>query len=328
VLEDSDAWAVDDGDGANGAGGVGGAGASWVDSSVYMSYTPRAGPSMDVRAVKERGYGVHGHGGDDDIEGSGFNSFAQAARDATMDLTNDDTAKAFGVPTRSKLRWDKKQGKYVARANDDDGSRVQGGKGGGKMIRGESGVKIAASFQSGRFDKWRKANRVGRLPQVGEAERSGLARQVQNPTAGGSAPGAGGRGGFNAGPGTGRFMHKKELAPKEADKFRDDYHVQKKRVAEARENRVGRFKDGEGSYREVKGTDDVRKARKIMEQKRLKNARPARDGGGRGGSRGGGRSSGGGRSGGGGGGGGRGRGGGRGGGIRGGRGGGRGRGYV
>ncbi|KIH91687.1 ATP-dependent RNA helicase DDX54/DBP10 [Sporothrix brasiliensis 5110] len=302
VLENADAWAVDNGEGDTDVGGAGAA--SWVDSSVYMSYTPRAGPSMDARAVEERGYGVHGRGGDDDMD-SGFNSFAQAARDATMDLTNDDTAKAFGVPTRTKLRWDKKQGKYVARANDEDGSRVQGGKGGGKMIRGESGVKIAASFQSGRFDKWRKANRLGRLPQVGDAERSGLARQVQNPAAGGSGPG--GRGGFNAGPGTGRFMHKKELAPKEADKFRGNYHVQKKRVTEARENRVGRFKDGEGSYREVKGMDDVRKARKVMEQKKLKNARPARDGG-----RGGGRS---------GGGGGRGRGGGRGGGGRGGRGG-------
>ncbi|CAK7567395.1 MAG: ATP-dependent RNA helicase dbp10 [Sporothrix epigloea] len=287
VLEESDAWAVD---------GEGSKGASWVDSSVFMSYTPRTGPSMGARAVEERGYGVHGRGGDDDGEGSGFNSFAAAARDATMDLTNDDTAKAFGVPTRSKLRWDKKQGKYVARANDEDGSRVQGGKGGGKMIRGESGVKIAASFQSGRFDRWRKSNRLGRLPQVGETERSGLARQVQTPIPG--AGGASGRGGFNAGPGTGRFMHKKELAPKEADKFRDNYQIQKKRVAEARENRVGRFKDGEGSYTEVKDMDHVRKSRKIMEQKRLKNARPARDGsssrgggrggGGRGGGRGGG----------------------------------------
>ncbi|CAK7228153.1 ATP-dependent RNA helicase dbp10 [Sporothrix bragantina] len=295
VLEAEDAWAVD---------GEGSKNASWVDSSVFMSYTPRTGPSMGARAVEERGYGVHGRGGDDDGEGSGFNSFAAAARDATMDLTNDDTAKAFGVPTRSKLRWDKKQGKYVARANDEDGSRVQSGKGGGKMIRGESGVKIAASFQSGRFDKWRKANRLGRLPQVGEAERSGLARQVQNPLPG--AGGANGRGGFNAGPGTGRFMHKKELAPKEADKFRDNYEIQKKRVAEARENRVGRFKDGEGSYTEVKDMDHVRKNRKILEQKRLKNARPARDGGSSRGGSGGGRGRGGGRGGGGRGGGGRG----------------------
>ena len=273
VLENEDAWAV--GDGAS-------KGASWVDNSVYMSYTPRTGPSMDARMVEERGYGVHGRGGDDDPSSFGFNSFAAAARDATMDLTNDDTAKAFGVPTQSKMRWDKKSGKYVARANDDDGSRAQAG-GGGKMIRGESGVKIAASFQSGRFDRWKRTNRVGRMPQVGEAERAGLARQVAVTHAGADAPN------FRAGPGTGRFMHKKEQAPKEADKFRDDYDVRKKRVAEAREKRIGRFQDGEGSHREVKGADDIRKARKEQEQRRLKNGRPARDGGDSGGRGGGGR---------------------------------------
>ncbi len=50
-----------------------------------------------------------------------------------MDLTNDEGAKAFGLPTRSKMRWDKKQSKYVARANDEDGTK------GAKMVRGESG---------------------------------------------------------------------------------------------------------------------------------------------------------------------------------------------
>ncbi|EPE10142.1 atp-dependent rna helicase dbp10 [Ophiostoma piceae UAMH 11346] len=230
VLEDEDAWAV--GDGAS-------KGASWIDNSVYMSYTPRTGPSMDARMIEERGYGVHGRGGDDDPSSFGFNSFAAAARDATMDLTNDDTAKAFGVPTQSKMRWDKKSGKYVARANDDDGSRAQAG-GGGKMIRGESGVKIAASFQSGRFDRWKRTNRVGRMPQVGESERAGLARQVAVTHAGADAPN------FRAGPGTGRFMHKKEQAPKEADKFRDDYDVRKKRVAEAREKRGGGGRGGRG----------------------------------------------------------------------------------
>jgi ATP-dependent RNA helicase DDX54/DBP10 len=57
--------------------------------------------------------------------------------DAAMDLTNDDGAKAFGAPTRAKMRWDKKQSKYVSCANDDNGSR------GAQMIRGESSVKMA-----------------------------------------------------------------------------------------------------------------------------------------------------------------------------------------
>lgn len=220
--------------------------ASFQDSEVFMSYTPRT-----VNTAEERGYGVH----------SGSNAlprqtnFVEAARDVTMDLTNDEGAKNFGVPTRARMRWDKKAAKYVSRDNDDDGSRSNSA--GKRMIRGESGVKIAASFQSGRFDKWRKAQRLGRLPRVGEAERRG-----------GNTTGAE-EGGV-------RYRHKQEKAPKEADKFRDDYHVRKKRVAEAKEKRVGRFKDGAGSRKEIKSADDIRKARVLKERRKAKNARPSR----------------------------------------------------
>ncbi|KAM4057018.1 DEAD/DEAH box helicase [Hirsutella rhossiliensis] len=210
----------------------------WRDSQMFMSYTPRT-----TNAAEERGYGVHSGG-----RGS---SFVEAARDATMDLGDDETAKAFGQPTRAKMRWDAKGKKYVSRENDEDGSR------GARMIVGESGVKIAASFQSGRFDKWRRAQRVGRLPHVGEAERPG-------------AQGGGG-GGLPSGR---RFKHTQEKAPKEADKYRDDFRVRKKRVDEAREKRVGRFKDGMGSKKELKGIHDIRKARQEKERRQAQNARP------------------------------------------------------
>lgn len=167
-----------------------------------------------------------------------------------MDFTNDDTAKAFGQPTRSKLRWDAKGKKYVSRENDEDGSK------GSKLIMGESGVKIAASFASGRFDRWKREQRMGRLPRVGEAEKMG-----------------GQAGGISSGP---RYKHKQERAPKEADKFRDDFEVRKKRVDTARENRVGRFKDGMGSKKELKGAEDIRRSRKETQRKKEKNARPAR----------------------------------------------------
>jgi ATP-dependent RNA helicase DDX54/DBP10 len=216
---------------------------SFQDPEIFMSYTPRT-----TNAAEERAYGVNS---------GGTTQFVEAARDAAMDLNNDEGAKAFGLPTRSKLRWDKRHSKYVARANDDDGSR------GAKMIRGESGVKIAASFQSGRFDKWRRANKLGRLPGVGEAEKSNLVRNFN---------GGGGPGGGN----NGHYKHKQEKAPKDADKFRDDYHVRKKRVAEAREKRVGKYKDGEGSRRELKSATDIRKARQVAERKREKNARPVK----------------------------------------------------
>lgn len=234
---------------------------SYQDSEVFMSYTPRT-----VNAAEERGYGVHTGG---DGRGGGAN-FVEAARDATMDLTNDEGAKNFGLPTRSNMRWDKKAAKYVSRENDDDGSRAAAG-GSKRMIRGESGVKIAASFQSGRFDKWRRAQRLGRMPRVGDFEKRGFNTfSGGNTNGGGGEPGAGGKGG-NV-----RYRHKQEKAPKEADKYRDDYHERKKRVADAREKRVGRFKDGAGSRKEVKSAEDIRKARVVKEQRKAKNARPSR----------------------------------------------------
>ncbi|CAG9997521.1 unnamed protein product [Clonostachys byssicola] len=208
----------------------------WRDSEVFMSYTPRT-----INSAEERGYGVH--------SGGAGSSFVEAARDATMDFTNDETAKSFGVPTRSKMRWDSKSRKYVSRDNDEDGSK------GAKMVVGESGVKIAASFQSGRFDRWKRAQRIGKMPRVGELERPGASGQL---------------------PSGARYKHKQEKAPKEADKYRDDFRVRKKRVDEAREKRIGRFRDGDGSKKEIKGITDIRKARDEKDRRKAKNARPSK----------------------------------------------------
>jgi len=212
---------------------------SFADPEVYMSYTPRT-----TSLAEEHAYGVHSGG----VRSS---NFVEAARDATMDLTNDEGAKGFGLPSRPKYRWDKRHSKYVSTANDDDGSK------GVKMIRGESGVKIAASFKSGRFEKWRQQHRLGRLPQVGEMEKANLVRNFSLPS----------------GP---RFKHKQMKAPKEADKWRDDYEVRKKRVAEAKEKRIGKFKDGEGNRRELKTESDIRKAKELKERRKEKNARPSK----------------------------------------------------
>ncbi|CZR63451.1 probable ATP-dependent RNA helicase dbp10 [Phialocephala subalpina] len=218
---------------------------SWKDSENFMSYTPKT-----INTAEERGYGVHSGSYNTASQNS---NFVEAARGLTMDLTNDDGAKNFAEPARAKgMRWDKKNSKYVARANDEDGSK------GKKMIRGESGQKIAASFQSGRFDRWRKAHKVDRLPRTGEVEK----------------PGAGA--GVGRGFGT-RYKHKMEKAPKEADKYRDDYHVRKKRVDEAKEKRIGKFVEGSGK-KEVKSTEDIRKDRKLQERRKAKNARPTKKG--------------------------------------------------
>lgn len=163
-----------------------------------------------------------------------------------MDLNNDELSRGFAEPTRARMRWDKKSKNYVARANDDDGSK------GTRMIRGESGAKIAASFRSGTFDEWRKKHKVGRM-RTGETE-SQSATSLPN-----SRP----------------WKHKAEKAPKQADRYRDDYHVQKRRVNEAKEKRIGQFRDGAGKS-ELKGVDDIHKQRTLKEQRRKKNARPSK----------------------------------------------------
>lgn len=213
------------------------------DSDFFMSYTP-----SNINMAEDRGYGVH-------TGGEGRNShFVEAARGATMDLSMDDS-KAFAAPSKAGgLRWDKKGKKYVSRVNDEDGSK------GAKMITGESGLKIAASFRSGRFDSWRKANKIDVLPRVGELERAGSGNWRHGNGMDGH-----------------RFKHKAERAPKEADKYRDDYEVRKKRVEEAKEKRVGKYSQGKGKN-EIRGVEDVRKNRELEQKRKDKNARPSKKG--------------------------------------------------
>ncbi|KAI9884826.1 MAG: ATP-dependent RNA helicase dbp10 [Watsoniomyces obsoletus] len=218
---------------------------SWKDTEHFMGYTPAS-----INPNEERAYGVHS--GSSSAISKGTN-FIEMARRATVELTNDEGATGLGAPSRGGLRWDKKSKKYVARANDEDGSK------GAKTIRSESGQKIAASFRGGRFDAWRKNNKIGRVPRVGEKESTS-----QTPS---TIPGR-------------RFRHRQERAPKDADKFRDDYPQQKRRVKEAKEKRIGRFQEGSGRN-ELRSVDDVRKQRKLKERRRQKNARPSKRSSGR-----------------------------------------------
>lgn len=204
----------------------------WRSDEFFMSYLPKE------NAAEEKAYGVQG--GD-----AGNTNFMSAARSAEMSLVNDEI-QGFADASKPRMRWDKKSKKYVSRANDEDGSK------GAKMIKGESGQKIAASFRSGRFDDWRKANKV-KMQRVGEMEAPNRSTQ------------------FNSnGP---RYKHKAEKAPKQADRYRDNYHEQKKRVQDAKEKRIGHFADG-GAKSELKDVDTVRKERRVQEKRKEKNARP------------------------------------------------------
>ncbi|KAL4925109.1 ATP-dependent RNA helicase DBP10 [Aspergillus undulatus] len=212
---------------------------SFQNPEYFMSYTP-----ANTSLAEDRAYGVH----------SGTNAnFASATRDAAMDLQADEGGRGFGEP-RTMMRWDKRHKKYVARQNDEDGSK------GTKLVRGESGAKIASSFRSGRFDAWKRGKRMGRLPRVGEAETPGAGIEFGGGYAGGK-----------------RFRHRNEKAPKAADPLRGDYEKMKKKGEAAKEraaNKVGGMLPGGKS--EIRNTDDIRKARKLKQKRREKNARPSR----------------------------------------------------
>ena len=201
-------------------------------SDFFMAYTPTTS-----NLAEDRAYGVHS-GSNAKVDHSNF--FA-AAQGVSMDLAGDDGG---GVAEPSRLkRWDKKARKYVTPADQD---KRKGDEVGKRFIRSESGQKIAASFRSGRFDAWKKANKVVKMPRVGENEKS--------------MP----RGGTDGGR---RFKYNSQRAPKAADKYRDDFHKKRKKSEKARQDR----RDGGGDGpRELKGSEAVGKARRDKEKRRAK----------------------------------------------------------
>ncbi|KAF9885880.1 ATP-dependent RNA helicase dbp10 [Aspergillus nanangensis] len=212
---------------------------SFQNPEYFMSYTPN-----DTNLAEDRGYGVH--------TGTNVN-FTQASRSVTMDIQADEGSRGFAEPRQMK-RWDKRHKKYVSVQNDEDGSK------GTHLVRGESGAKIAASFRSGRFDRWRKGKRLGRMPRVGEAEDTTIAR------------------GLNSHMGGKRFRHNKDQAPKAADPLREDFYKKRKKNDAAKERNLSQTGGAASTGKKggLNSTDDIRKARNLQQKRREKNARPSK----------------------------------------------------
>ncbi|CAI5758803.1 unnamed protein product [Candida verbasci] len=160
-------------------------------------------------------------------------SFVNDAQQATFDLDNDDKIQK----NSQVMKWDKKKGKYINSKSTDK-----------KYIISESGVKIPATYKSGKFDEWKKQRNLKSSNSVIEQDNNGQ-----------------------------RFKHKQDKAPKLPDKFRDDYHKQKKKVEKALES--GKQVKGynkHGSKQELKSTEQIKKERNLKEKRRAKNARPSR----------------------------------------------------
>ncbi|KAI0093069.1 DEAD-domain-containing protein [Irpex rosettiformis] len=219
------------------------------DSEYYMSYSQKD-------AHTEKGYSLR--------DGA---SFAEQAHGVTFDLAGDE---ALQQQKRRELRWDKAKKKFI--------------KGGGegadnvKLVKTESGMKLPASYRSGRFDEWKAKNRKG-IPRVGEEEAAG------SRTMGG---GKGGR----------KWKHNKVEDAKPLDKLRTDYErktrqFKKKadaapaapstpshKAAKGKKKLAGHagVRSGGKGRNELKTVEQIRKARQVAERKKLRNARPSKRG--------------------------------------------------
>ncbi|KZT28987.1 DEAD-domain-containing protein [Neolentinus lepideus HHB14362 ss-1] len=217
------------------------------DEEFYMSY-------HQAGADTEKGYSLR--------DGA---SFIEQARNATFDLTNDE---GLAAQKRAQLSWDKKKKKFVKGAGE--------GADNVKLVKTENGVRLPATYRSGRFDEWKTKSKVY-LPRVGEAEPE-TARNK------------------NSGK---KFKHNKITAAKPLDKLSKDYErktrqLSKKGATAAHDNGSSSGKPGPGGKKgfaaskryggkpagrvksELKNAAQIRKDRKLYEQKKVKNARAPR----------------------------------------------------
>lgn len=173
------------------------------------------------------------------------NGFVNEAQQATFDLNNDDQVQTH--KQTAVMQWDKKKHRYVNSRSTDK-----------KYIIGESGVKIPATYRAGVYDAWKNSHKTQGY-KTGIRESAG---DYRRPSKGDDDK---------------KFKHNKQQAPRAPDKFRDDFHKQKKKVEKAVEGGMrvkGYNKMGQKS--EMRSTDDIRKGRELKEKRRAKNARPSK----------------------------------------------------
>ncbi|KAJ3567177.1 hypothetical protein NP233_g6540 [Leucocoprinus birnbaumii] len=219
------------------------------DEEFYMSHYQKD-------ASTEKGYSLN----------DGASSFAQQAQGIAFDLAGDE---AIQEKKKRQLNWDKKKKKFVK------GDGV--GADNVKLVKTENGVRLPASYRSGRFEEWKAKSRVS-LPRIGETELS--------------------RAKPNLGPGGQKFRHNRITAPKQLDKLGNNYE---RKVRQLKKKQEG-GNEGAGSSittspkrgikpgkpsryggksfakvrSELKSSDQIRKQRKVIENRKAKNARPTK----------------------------------------------------
>ncbi|KAI3613376.1 hypothetical protein CBS9595_004209 [Malassezia furfur] len=202
------------------------------DPNFYMGYVQEG-------ADEDRGYSLNG-------------SFAEQAKHVAVDLGGDDVGPGHANQRPNQTRWDTKKKKFIK--GDGTGADNQ------KLIRTETGLKLPASFRSGRYDEWRKEQRVD-MPRVGEDESTmpASARRIAASARDG-APTHRHRG----------FHHTQTKAPKPIDKTQYDY----KRKLKQREGRAAGAP--RPAHNELKSAQQIQRERETKAKRKEKNARPSR----------------------------------------------------
>ncbi|OAV95150.1 hypothetical protein PTTG_03841 [Puccinia triticina 1-1 BBBD Race 1] len=118
------------------------------DPEAYLTYEQSG-------AAEEKGYNLN--------EGTSA-EFVTQSKAALFDLGTNDEGKLSSLSNTQKasqVKWDRKTKKFVKVG--------QMGQDNIKLVKTESGVKLPASFKTGSFDTWKKAQKI-RIPNVGEQE--------------------------------------------------------------------------------------------------------------------------------------------------------------
>lgn len=265
---------------------------SYKDPEFYMAYEQKD-------ANTERGYSLT----------NGDGNFVEQARNATFSVGGNDEGKVarFGVQSQApnQARWDVKKKKFIK--GDGTGSDNQ------KIIRTESGTKLPASFRSGRFDEWRKKQRMD-LPKVGEREDEKIVGTARG-LAGGQFGGYQQRGGGGSSNGQGGYRHKMvKEAKRPTDRLARDFKPKMDRYkrrtegdggaaggsrgsdggpkknfnkgafasggrGQRNEKKSGVRRTGRGARSELKSASQIQKERAVKEKRKEKNARPSKKGG-------------------------------------------------
>ncbi|WFD39544.1 RNA helicase [Malassezia japonica] len=206
---------------------------SFRDPNFYMGYEQQG-------ADEDRGYALNN------------GNFAQQARNVTVDLGGDELGPGHANQRPNQSRWDTKKKKFIK--GDGTGADNQ------KLIRTETGLKLPASFRSGRYDEWRKEQRVD-MPRVGEDESAAPASVRRVSAALHDGVGMQHRRGFR---------HTQTKAPKPLDKRQHDYHKKLKQRERRSTDRPQQARS------ELKSASQIHRERQTKAKRMEKNARPSR----------------------------------------------------